>query len=161
MSSEDPYIKIEELSLTGWGQSVQTTEIGSAFPTYVQPVVHPQLSPFCTQLTRIIQAMADGQPSLQQVVEMVDEQIAKESLFDPNVNFCHVWRLGLESPRPGPYLGLPVANYFKQWINLKKAYSFTMGCWPRNGFLDRNQDPSLQHIGGSHRSTMTTTLPTS
>ncbi|XP_073936429.1 ERI1 exoribonuclease 3 isoform X13 [Castor canadensis] len=161
-------------------------EIESTFHMYVQPVVHPQLTPFCTELTGIIQAMVDGQPSLQQVLERVDEWMAKEGLLDPNVKSIFVtcgdwdlkvmtqnvrealqlcWLFSLPPPAlvsssiaivnfwlPGQcqYLGLPVADYFKQWINLKKAYSFAMGCWPKNGLLDMNKGLSLQHIGRPH-----------
>ncbi|KAF3827589.1 hypothetical protein GH733_003075 [Mirounga leonina] len=38
-------------------------------------------------------------------------------------------------------------DYFKQWINLKKACNFTMGCWPKNGLLDMNEGLSLQDTG--------------
>uniref|UniRef100_A0A7N9CAI8 ERI1 exoribonuclease family member 3 n=1 Tax=Macaca fascicularis TaxID=9541 RepID=A0A7N9CAI8_MACFA len=68
----------------------RTMEIESTFHMYVQPVVHPQLTPFCTELTGIIQAMVDGQPSLQQVLERVDEWMAKEGLLDPNVKSIFV-----------------------------------------------------------------------
>ncbi|KAM9111216.1 ERI1 exoribonuclease 3 isoform X10 [Orcinus orca] len=159
-------------------------EIESTFHMYVQPVVHPQLTPFCTELTGIIQAMVDGQPSLQQVLELlqevrparlphcslpldasclsgvqrlrwrVDEWMAKEGLLDPNVKSifvtCGDWDLKVMLPGQCQYLGLPVADYFKQWINLKKAYSFAMGCWPKNGLLDMNKGLSLQHIGRPH-----------
>ncbi|KAM4871943.1 ERI1 exoribonuclease 3 isoform 8-T8 [Thomomys bottae] len=148
-------------------------EIESTFHMYVQPVVHPQLTPFCTELTGIIQAMVDGQPSLQQVLERVDEWMAKEGLLDPNVKSifvtCGDWDLKVMLPGQCQYLGLPVADYFKQWINLKKeeemtlwvdasgllgaqneAYSFAMGCWPKNGLLDMNKGLSLQHIGRPH-----------
>eukprot|EP00072_Mus_musculus_P073699 XP_017175462.1 PREDICTED: ERI1 exoribonuclease 3 isoform X11 [Mus musculus] len=106
------------------------------------------------QLTGIIQAMVDGQPSLQQVLERVDEWMAKEGLLDPNVKSifvtCGDWDLKVMLPGQCHYLGLPVADYFKQWINLKKAYSFAMGCWPKNGLLDMNKGLSLQHIGRPH-----------
>ncbi|XP_055442068.1 ERI1 exoribonuclease 3 isoform X2 [Bubalus kerabau] len=162
----------------------RTMEIESTFHMYVQPVVHPQLTPFCTELTGIIQAMVDGQPSLQQVLELlqevrparlphcslpldalclsgvrrlhwrVDEWMAKEGLLDPNVKSifvtCGDWDLKVMLPGQCQYLGLPVADYFKQWINLKKAYSFAMGCWPKNGLLDMNKGLSLQHIGRPH-----------
>ncbi|XP_036748713.1 ERI1 exoribonuclease 3 isoform X3 [Manis pentadactyla] len=132
----------------------RTMEIESTFHMYVQPVVHPQLTPFCTELTGIIQAMVDGQPSLQQVLERVDEWMAKEGLLDPNVKSifvtCGDWDLKVMLPGQCQCLGLPVADYFKQWINLKKAYSFAMGCWPKNGLLDMNKGLSLQHIGRPH-----------
>ncbi|XP_073936422.1 ERI1 exoribonuclease 3 isoform X6 [Castor canadensis] len=140
----------------------RTMEIESTFHMYVQPVVHPQLTPFCTELTGIIQAMVDGQPSLQQVLERVDEWMAKEGLLDPNVKSIFVtcgdwdlkvmtqnvrealqlcWLFSLPPPAlvsssiaivnfwlPGQcqYLGLPVADYFKQWINLKKMTAKTL-----------------------------------
>uniref|UniRef100_A0A8D1NQ20 ERI1 exoribonuclease family member 3 n=1 Tax=Sus scrofa TaxID=9823 RepID=A0A8D1NQ20_PIG len=114
----------------------RTMEIESTFHMYVQPVVHPQLTPFCTELTGIIQAMVDGQPSLQQVLERVDEWMAKEGLLDPNVKSifvtCGDWDLKVMLPGQCQYLGLPVADYFKQWINLKKVLcpSSTRGLLP-------------------------------
>ncbi|KAE8609977.1 hypothetical protein XENTR_v10011971 [Xenopus tropicalis] len=132
----------------------RTMEIESTFHTYVQPVVHPQLTPFCTELTGIIQDMVDGQPTLSQVLERVDEWMAKEGLLDPSVKSifvtCGDWDLKLMLPGQCEYLGLQVADYFKQWINLKKAYSFAIGTWPKNGLLDMNKGMSLQHIGRPH-----------
>ncbi|XP_073450083.1 ERI1 exoribonuclease 3 isoform X2 [Aquarana catesbeiana] len=132
----------------------RTMEIESTFHTYVQPVVHPQLTPFCTELTGIIQEMVDGQPNLSQVLESVDEWMAKEGLLDPSVKSifvtCGDWDLKLMLPGQCEYLGLQVADYFKQWINLKKAYSFAIGTWPKNGLLDMNKGMSLQHIGRPH-----------
>lgn len=132
----------------------RTMEIESTFHTYVQPVVHPQLTPFCTELTGIIQEMVDGQPALNQVLERVDEWMGKEGLLDPSVKSifvtCGDWDLKLMLPGQCEYLGLQVADYFKQWINLKKAYSFAIGTWPKNGLLDMNKGMSLQHIGRPH-----------
>ncbi|XP_078527851.1 ERI1 exoribonuclease 3 isoform X4 [Lissotriton helveticus] len=132
----------------------RTMEIESTFHTYVQPVVHPQLTPFCTELTGIIQEMVDGQPTLNQVLERVDEWMGKEGLLDPSVKSifvtCGDWDLKLMLPGQCEYLGLQVADYFKQWINLKKAYSFAIGTWPKNGLLDMNKGMSLQHIGRPH-----------
>ena len=98
--------------------------------------------------------MVGGQPSLQQVLERVDEWMAKEGLLDPNVKSifvtCGHWDLEVLLPGQCQYLGLPVADYFKQWINLKKAYSFAMGYWPKNGLLDMNKGLSLQYTGRPH-----------
>ncbi|KAB0393338.1 hypothetical protein E2I00_015412 [Balaenoptera physalus] len=71
--------------------------------------------------------------------------------FFPALRFsAQDWDLKVMLPGQCQYLGLPVADYFKQWINLKKAYSFAMGCWPKNGLLDMNKGLSLQHIGRPH-----------
>ena len=79
--------------------------------------------------------------------------MAKEGLLDPNVKSifvtCGDWDLS-HAPRTGPVLALASSDYFKQWVNLKKAYSFAMGCWPKNGLLDMNKGLSLQHIGRPH-----------
>ena len=100
--------------------------------------------------------MVGGQPSLQQVLERVNEWMAKEGLLDPNIKSifvtCGDWDLS-HAPRTGPVLGLASSDYFKQWVNLKKAYSFAMGCWPKNGLLDMNKGLSLQHIGRLHSGT--------
>ncbi|KAB0377614.1 hypothetical protein FD755_012058 [Muntiacus reevesi] len=147
-------IKFPILKLNG-----QTMEIESTFHMCVQPIVHPQLTLFCTETmgSLIIQAMVDGQPSLQQVLERVNEWMAKEGLLDPNIKSifvtCGDWDLKVMLPGQCQYLGLPVAGYFKQWNNLKKAYSFAMGCWPKNGLLDMNKGLGLQHIGGPHSGT--------
>ncbi|MEE6495307.1 hypothetical protein FKM82_002005 [Ascaphus truei] len=112
-----------------------------------KPQIHPQL-------TGIIQDMVDGQPTLSQVMERVDEWMAKEGLLDPSVKSifvtCGDWDLKLMLPGQCEYLGLQVADYFKQWINLKKAYSFAIGTWPKNGLLDMNKGMNLQHIGRPH-----------
>lgn len=124
----------------------RTMETESTFHTYVQPVVHPQCTPFCTELTGIIRAMVDGQPSLQQVLERGDEWTAKKGLFDPNVRSvfvaCGDWDLKVTLPGQ--------CQYFKQWINLKQAYSFAVGCWPKNGLLDMNKGLGLQYTGRPH-----------
>ena len=47
------------------------------------------------------------------------------------------------------YLSLPMADYFQQRVNLKKAYTFTIGCWPNDGLLDINRH---RHTGRAHGS---------
>ncbi|RXN01357.1 hypothetical protein EOD39_7042 [Acipenser ruthenus] len=102
----------------------QTMEIESIFHTYVQPVYNPQLTPFCTQLTGIIQSMVEGQPTLQQALQMVAEWMDKENLLNPDVSSvfvtCGDWDLKTMLPGQCQHLGLQAPDYFKQWINLKK-----------------------------------------
>ncbi|XP_067846224.1 ERI1 exoribonuclease 3-like [Heptranchias perlo] len=132
----------------------KTLEIESVFHTYVQPVAHSQLSPFCTELTGIVQSMMDGKPTLQQVLQMVDDWMKKEGLLDPNVNSifvtCGDWDLKTMLPGQCQYLGLPVPDYFKKWINLKKAYGSATGNYPKSGLPFMIKELNLQHIGRLH-----------
>ncbi|XP_067893123.1 ERI1 exoribonuclease 3-like isoform X2 [Heterodontus francisci] len=132
----------------------RTLEIESVFHTYVQPVVHSELTPFCTELTGIVQSMVDGKPTFQEALQMVDDWMRKEGLLDPKVNSifvtCGDWDLKTMLPGQCQYLGLPVPDYFKKWINLKKAYSFAMGSYPKNGLPFMIKGLNLQHIGKLH-----------
>ncbi|XP_078417154.1 ERI1 exoribonuclease 3-like isoform X1 [Cetorhinus maximus] len=132
----------------------RTLEIESEFHTYVQPVVHPELTSFCTELTGIVQSMVDGKPTLPQALQMVDDWMQEEGLLDPKVNSifvtCGDWDLKTMLPGQCQYLGLPVPDYFKKWINLKKAYSFAMGNYPKNGLPFMIKEMNLQHIGKLH-----------
>lgn len=73
--------------------------------------------------------------------------MVKEGFLDLNVKLifviCGDWDLKVMFLGQCQYLGLLVVDYFKQWINLKKVYSFVMGCWFKNGFLDMNKGFSL------------------
>ncbi|XP_072130744.1 ERI1 exoribonuclease 3-like [Mobula birostris] len=132
----------------------RTLEIESTFHTYVQPIVHPKLTSFCTKLTGIEQSMVDGKPTLPEVLQMVDDWMRDNGLLDPKVNSifvtCGDWDLKTMLPGQCQYLGLPVPDYFKKWINLKKAYSFAMGKYPKNGLPFMISGLNLQHIGKLH-----------
>lgn len=82
-------IKFPILKLDG-----QTMEID-----YIQPIVHPQLTPFRPELTGVIQAVVDGLPSLQQVLERV---------IQTSSQFLSLAETGIESPAPGP---VPVLGF--------------------------------------------------
>ncbi|XP_078461790.1 ERI1 exoribonuclease 3 isoform X2 [Lampetra planeri] len=68
----------------------KSMEVESTFHTYVRPTAHPQLSAFCTELTGIVQDMVDGRPTLDQVLQMVDEWMEKEGLLDPETKSVFV-----------------------------------------------------------------------
>uniref|UniRef100_UPI00398E32E7 ERI1 exoribonuclease 3-like isoform X2 n=1 Tax=Pristiophorus japonicus TaxID=55135 RepID=UPI00398E32E7 len=132
----------------------RTLEIESVFHTFVQPVVHAELTCFCTELTGIVQSMVDGKPTLQQALQMVDDWMKNEDLLNPKINSifvtCGDWDLKTMLPGQCQCLGLPVPDYFKKWINLKKAYSFAMGSYPKSGLPFMIDGLNLQHIGRLH-----------
>ncbi|XP_064415812.1 ERI1 exoribonuclease 3 [Latimeria chalumnae] len=132
----------------------KTMAVESIFHTYVKPMVHTKLTPFCIQLTGIDQKTVDGQPTLKEALQMVDDWMRREDLLNPNVMSifvtCGDWDLNKMLPGQCNYLGLPLPDYFKQWINLKKAYSFAMGTWPKSGLPAMIEGLGLEHIGRHH-----------
>ncbi|RXM97593.1 ERI1 exoribonuclease 3 [Acipenser ruthenus] len=105
-------------------------------------------------LTGIIQSMVEGQPTLQQALQMVAEWMDKENLLNPDVSSvfvtCGDWDLKTMLPGQCQHLGLQAPDYFKQWINLKKAYSFAMGSWPKSGLPAMQEGLSLKQEGRLH-----------
>ncbi|XP_041126808.1 ERI1 exoribonuclease 3-like [Polyodon spathula] len=129
-------------------------EIESIFQTYMEPVYNPQLTPFCTQLIGIIQSMVEGQPTLQQALQMVAEWMDYEDLPNPDVSsvfvICGDWDLKTMLPGQCQHLGLQAPDYFKQWINLKKMYSFVIGSWPKSGLPAIQEGLSWRQEGRLH-----------
>uniref|UniRef100_UPI00358DDD7C ERI1 exoribonuclease 3-like n=1 Tax=Myxine glutinosa TaxID=7769 RepID=UPI00358DDD7C len=140
---EFPIVKVSGKSL----------EIESVFHRYVQPTAHPELTTFCTQLTGIIQSMVDNQPTLEQVLQQADEWMKMEGLLDSQHRFifvtCGDWDLKVMLPGQCKHLGLPLPEYFHNWVNIKKAYAQTVGNFPRN-LASMLNGLQLQHVGRHH-----------
>ncbi|KAA3673758.1 ERI1 exoribonuclease 3 [Paragonimus westermani] len=105
--------------------NAQTLLSESEFHHYVRPVVHPELTDFCTELTGIIQDMVECQPCLEDVLKLFDEYLLREGLTDGGEPFafvtCGDWDLKTMLPSQCRHLGIPVPLYFRQWINLKQV----------------------------------------
>ena len=52
----------------------------SSFHTYVKPVLHPTISAYCTNLTKITQELVDSAPVFSQAISMFKEWIAENDL---------------------------------------------------------------------------------
>lgn len=131
----------------------RTFKTESKFHTYVQPTVHRRLTPFCTELTGIVQEMVNNQPSLPQVLADFHAWMLKNKLLEPKVNFvfvtCGDWDLKTMLPSQCAYLNLESQPYFSHWINIKRAFSNHTSIWPNNltTMLDKLR---LPHLGRLH-----------
>lgn len=128
-----------------------TFETEAVFHTYVEPEAHPQLTPFCTELTGIVQDMVDGQPHLTEVLAQFDRWMGDQGLREARAIFVTFgdWDLQKMLPSQCAYLGLPVPSYFTPWINLKKAFVQCTGHWPKT-LPDALQFCGLPHLGHHH-----------
>ena len=106
--------------------NAQSFETESVFHSYVQPTIHAQLNPVCTEITGITQAMVDGQPTLPEVLKLLDEWMREEKLLEKGVNTCFVtcgdWDLKTGLPDQCKYQKLNYPEYLCKWLNVKDVF---------------------------------------
>ena len=114
----------------------RTLTIVGEFHRYVRPVHHPQLTPFCTELTGITQEMVDKGDPIDTVFTDLEAWLVARGLVEANSGkklktflfaTCGDWDLKTALPInwslafPGKKRRLPA--YFDEWINLKVAFT--------------------------------------
>lgn len=116
--------------------------------TFVRPVRHPRLLPFCTELTRITQAMVDGAPGFPEALRATCERL--------------VW------PHPGQTVFGSWGDYddrqlrqdcayhripfpLPPHVNLKRRFSEALGLPKKLGMADALAHVGLPLIGTHHR----------
>ena len=134
--------------------NAKTLEMEGVFHTYVQPVIHKKLNPFCTKLTGIMQEMVDGQPTLPETLSKLDEWMKKEGLLEKGVNFCFItcgdWDLKKGLPINCHYLDIAYPDYLKRWLNIKTYFQAIVGK-KGHGMKTMLQDLKLT-LDGKHHS---------
>jgi len=130
----------------------ETFETESIFHTYVRPVVNPQLTSFCTELTGITQEMIDDKPVFEDVFEQFHRWLEEENLLNgAKFIFATVgdWDLKYMFPMQCKFFRIPVADYMKSWINLKLSFLEMTTLYPRN-LVTMMKYCQLQHEGKLH-----------
>lgn len=111
--------------------NARTMRTDSVFHTYVRPTVHPQLTPFCVQLTGITQEMLIGQPTLAEALGKFDDWYKTNGLLDPSISSvfvtCGNWDLKTMLPNQCHHFKIPRPGYFDKWLNIKKLFETSTG----------------------------------
>ena len=106
--------------------NAQTLETESIFHSYVQPTIHTQLNPVCTEITGITQAMVSGQPTLPEVLKLLDNWMKAERLLEEGVTTCFVtcgdWDLKTGLPTQCKYQKIDYPEYLRKWVNIKDIF---------------------------------------
>lgn len=130
-----------------------TLEVESIFHQYVLPTVHSELTAFCTELTGILQEMVDGKKHLDEVLQDFKEWMKENKLDEEENSFifvtCGDWDLKKMLPSQCQYFNIPHDEYFKKWINIKKAFSKNTAVYPK-GMMPMLRYLNLPHIGRHH-----------
>ncbi|KAK2193357.1 hypothetical protein NP493_15g06052 [Ridgeia piscesae] len=131
----------------------KTFETEAVFHQYVQPRVNRELSPFCTELTGIIQDMVDNQPHLEETLQKFANWMETEGLWKDDVKSvfvtCGDWDLKTMLPQQCKYFNIRCPQYFKTWINIKKSYCDHQGNYAR-GMMPMLSGLGLRHEGRHH-----------
>lgn len=106
--------------------NAQTLETESIFHSYVQPTIHTQLNPVCTEITGITQAMVSGQPTLPEVLKLLDNWMKAERLLEKGVTTCFVtcgdWDLKTGLPTQCKHQKIDYPEYLHKWVNIKDIF---------------------------------------
>ena len=133
--------------------NAKTLQTEATFHQYVQPRVHQQLTPFCTELTGIIQDMVDGKPYIEEVLEKFHTWLEENDLFNPEKTFifvtCGDWDLKTMLASQLRYFGVERKPYFNKWINIKKPFADSTNEYPK-GMMGMLRKLNITHVGRHH-----------
>ncbi|XP_032682556.1 ERI1 exoribonuclease 3 [Odontomachus brunneus] len=115
--------------------STRDWDLKDTFHEYVKPRVHPILTPFCTELTGIMQDMVDDQSYFPDVFSRFCNWLKKGGYFDESDKStfvtCGNWDLKVMLPSQCSLDGITLPDQFKQWIDLKHTFSEYKMRYPR------------------------------
>lgn len=133
----------------------QDLKIISEFQTYIKPVVHPQLSAFCTKLTTITQSDVDTAPEFAEAMTALDtwlEQCA--SSFGPVAGWGSWGAYDKKQfDRNAALLNLPAPGISQRnHLNVKQVYADALGLKRHSPGLGKAlRYENLQFVGTAHR----------
>lgn len=107
-------------------------EVLDEFASFVRPVHHPQLTPFCRELTTIAQADVDAAPVFADVFAAHQAWLAGHGLTPQNALMvtCGDWDLRTMLPAQCRASEPPVSRIpplFRRWANLKVLFAGVVG----------------------------------
>jgi inhibitor of KinA sporulation pathway (predicted exonuclease) len=115
-----------------------------SFQTFVRPVVHPALTPFCTELTTIRQADVDGAPTFPQAMASMRAWLTVPALL---CSWGRYDRNQLQRDAARHKVGLPLG---KGHLDLKQAFAEQAGCRAQ-GLRGALRLVGLTFEGSAHR----------
>ncbi len=133
---------------------VQTRTIVDEFHTFVKPTVHPELFPFCKQLTHITQEQVDGGIELDEALANANEFLARfcddAAGTSGLVVTCGHWDLRSCLPRECRYKGFRVPKVFKRWCNVKLLFQSHFRFHKQVDMLGMLQQLDIPLVGHHH-----------
>ncbi|KAK0404490.1 hypothetical protein QR680_017476 [Steinernema hermaphroditum] len=112
----------------------------ATFQEFVKPKVVPTLTPFCTELTGIIQADVENAPSFEEVLLKFEAFLRAHGLLDGRGRssrdrrwaFATIgdWDIKTLLRTQAAFYNVALPDYFEQWINLKLTFRDVFRYYP-------------------------------
>ncbi|MBI1902594.1 MAG: exonuclease domain-containing protein [Planctomycetia bacterium] len=142
-----PREEMEIIEIGAVAQDATTFEVLSDFQTFVRPVRHPALTPFCVRLTSIAQDMVAGAPLFPEAIRAMT---AWMSAFDDWL-FCSWGNYDRgQFTQDCQYHGVP-HPFGDRHFNLKAEFSRSLGLRRRFGMGAALRHLGLPLLGTHHR----------
>ncbi|MHC0062702.1 exonuclease domain-containing protein [Nostoc sp. UIC 10890] len=142
-----PRHEMEIIEIGGVMLNRTTWEIDSVFQQFIQPVRHPQLTGFCTELTSIRQQDVDEAPKFLEVISRFKEWI---DLF-PNYIFCSWGSYDKKQfIQDCAFHNFPYP-FTSEHINIKEEFSEYLGVSKKFGMAEALNKLGIELKGKHHR----------
>lgn len=114
--------------------NTKTCEVEDIFHHYVQPKENPVLTPFCTELTGIMQEMVNNQLYFKETFVQFQKWLEETECWNSHNKSmfvtCGDWDLQIMLPKQCRLSSVDIPSEMKHWINIKKAFSAATGYFP-------------------------------
>lgn len=131
---------------------IERGQVIDTFRTLVRPVVQPQLTPFCTELTSITQEQLAGQPTIGEAMGLFTDWLDSHNLGPENclAVTCGDWDLLHMWPRQVSLAeGLQTPPLFRRWCNIKVVFQHALG-HKAPGMMGMLRHAGIEHVGHHH-----------
>jgi inhibitor of KinA sporulation pathway (predicted exonuclease) len=152
---ETPPVPQEIIEFPSVFIDLERREVVDEFSSFVRPVAHPVLTPFCTRLTSIRQQDVETAPIF---VDVLDSHIAwlegHDLLSKGRLVTCGDWDLSKMLPSQCAAVARnhdELPEIYRQWVNIKRVFADVRGIRKKIGMPGMLRELGLELIGTHHR----------
>lgn len=123
----------------------------SQFSQYVRPTINPNLSKYCTELTKIEQYQVNDSKIIKDVYKDHCKWLTENIKFDSKFVFITVgkWDLQTMLPIEAKRYNIKLHNYYKKWKDLKDEFQFFYKK-SAGGMMNMLDKLNIKHTGHHH-----------
>jgi inhibitor of KinA sporulation pathway (predicted exonuclease) len=135
---------------------LESLQLTAEFEAFVRPVHHPELTPFCRELTAITQSEVARAEPFAAVFQKHQEWMRQHDLTSGNALFvtCGDWDLNVMLPAQcavSPTEIKRIPSIYRRWHNIKRSYVEVMNVKKAPGMAKMLKALDIKLTGHHHR----------